>query len=73
MLNLNGSLSKAGVMYSTLGSEDFTDAFFLKGLRVWLLISHPTRPAPSSRSETAFAVVTLIPLKSNEHLPAIGV
>jgi hypothetical protein len=36
MLNLNGSLTKAGVAYSTLWSEDFTDAFFLKGLRAWL-------------------------------------
>lgn len=36
MLNLNGSLTKAGVKYSTLWSEDFTDEFFLKGLRQWL-------------------------------------
>jgi hypothetical protein len=36
MLNLNGSLTKARVTYSTLWSEDFTDAFFLKGLRSWL-------------------------------------
>jgi len=36
MLNLNASLAKAGVKYSTLWSEDFTDAFFLKGLRSWL-------------------------------------
>jgi hypothetical protein len=28
MLNLNGSLTKAGVAYSTLWSEDFTDAAF---------------------------------------------
>ncbi|WP_233256601.1 fucose isomerase [Opitutus sp. ER46] len=36
MLNLNGSLTKAGVRYSTLWSEDFTDAFFLGGLERWL-------------------------------------
>ena len=36
MLNLNGSLTKAGIAYSTLWSEDFTDAFFLEGLRSWL-------------------------------------
>ena len=36
MLNLNGSLTKAGVVYNTLWSEDFTDPFFLKGLRSWL-------------------------------------
>jgi hypothetical protein len=36
MLNLNGSLTKAGVKYSTLWSEDFTDAAFLAGLKRWL-------------------------------------
>ena len=36
MLNLNGSLTKAGVKYSTLWSEDFTDAFFVDGLAAWL-------------------------------------
>lgn len=36
MLNLNGSLTKAGVTYSTLWSENFDDEFFLQGLRTWL-------------------------------------
>ncbi|HUO33115.1 MAG TPA: hypothetical protein VMU80_28125, partial [Bryobacteraceae bacterium] len=36
MLNLNASLTKAGVAYSTLWSLDFTDEFFLSGLRDWL-------------------------------------
>ena len=36
MLNLNGSLTKAGVNYSTLWSENFDDAYFLKGLESWL-------------------------------------
>jgi len=36
MLNLNGSLTKAGIRYSTLWSENFTDAFFRNGLRQWL-------------------------------------
>jgi len=36
MLNLNGSLAKAGVAYSSLWSEDFIDDFFLNGLRRWL-------------------------------------
>ncbi len=36
MLNLNGSLTKAGVKYSTLWSEDFTDDYFLAGLSSWL-------------------------------------
>jgi hypothetical protein len=36
MLNLNGSLTKAGVRYSTLWSDDFTDDFFVTGLKSWL-------------------------------------
>jgi hypothetical protein len=36
MLNLNGSLTKAGVPYSTLWSEDFTDDYFLTRLTSWL-------------------------------------
>ncbi len=36
MLNLNGSLTKAGVIYSTLWSQDFTDDFFVGGLAEWL-------------------------------------
>jgi hypothetical protein len=36
MLNLNGSLKKAGVEFSTLWSEDFKDGFFKDGLRQWL-------------------------------------
>ena len=36
MLNINGSLTKADVTYSTLWSEHFTDEFFLKGLAEWL-------------------------------------
>lgn len=36
LLNLNACLTKAGVRYSTLWSADFTDEFFLDGLRRWL-------------------------------------
>jgi hypothetical protein len=36
MLNLNGSLTKAGVKYSTIWSEDFTDDYFREHLRNWL-------------------------------------
>ena len=36
MLNLNGSMTKAGVRYSTLWSETFKDAKFRAGLREWL-------------------------------------
>jgi hypothetical protein len=57
-----------GVRYSTLWSEDFTDDFFLNGLRQWLqegIITHDTRhvrdldparlPAEASRLGTALA------------------
>jgi L-fucose isomerase-like protein len=36
MLNLNGSLTKAGVEYSTLWSEQFDDDYFTSRLRQWL-------------------------------------
>src|SRR6266404_90072 len=36
MLNLNGSMTKAGIRYSSLWSEDFSDSFFRDGLRQWL-------------------------------------
>ncbi|MBK8477159.1 MAG: fucose isomerase [Opitutaceae bacterium] len=36
MLNLNGSMTKAGVPYSTLWSEEFTDDYFLSRLTAWL-------------------------------------
>jgi hypothetical protein len=46
MLNLNGSLTKAGVKYSTLWSEDFTDPYFTSRLADWLKkgkCTHKTR------------------------------
>ena len=36
MLNLNGSLTKAGVQYSTLWSVDFSDVFFKNNLKNWM-------------------------------------
>src|SRR3954454_24950639 len=45
MLNLNGSLTKAGVRYSTLWSEDFSDEYFVNGLAAWLktgVVKHKT-------------------------------
>jgi len=46
MLNLNGSLTKAGKKYSTLWSEDFTDGPFKKNLAKWLekgAVRHSTK------------------------------
>ncbi len=36
LLNLNGSLVKAGVRFSTTWSEHFHDEYFLRGLREWI-------------------------------------
>ena len=36
MLNLNGSLTKAGVKYSSLWSKNFDDDFFISKLQEWL-------------------------------------
>ena len=59
LLNLNGSLLKAGVRYSTLWSETFDDPFFLNGLRQWLDerfvqhdVSHVRRFSPDRLART---------------------
>jgi hypothetical protein len=49
LLNLNASLTKAGVSYSTLWSEDFTDPYFLLGLRAWLETGKATHDASHVR------------------------
>ena len=36
MLNLNGSMLKAGVKFSTIWSKDFDDPFFVNGLKQWI-------------------------------------
>ena len=36
LLNLNGSLTKAGVRFSSVWSKDFTDSFFLDTITQWL-------------------------------------
>ncbi len=46
MLNLNGSLTKAGVNYSTIWSDQFDDKYFKKALKCWLdtgKIKHDTK------------------------------
>jgi hypothetical protein len=66
MLNLNGSLTKAGRKYSTLWSEDFTDEFFLKGLRSWLkkgTVKHDTSHLQPYDPEAAPAAATKLGVK----------
>ena len=48
LLNLNGSLTKAGIKYSSIWSEDFTDQFARDAIAEWLrtgTISHDTSHA----------------------------
>jgi hypothetical protein len=56
MLNLNGSLTKAEVKYSTLWSEDFTDEFFRKGLQSWLKKGKVTHKTAHVRAYDAVEV-----------------
>jgi L-fucose isomerase-like protein len=45
LLNLNASMTKAGMAYSTIWSEDFTDEFARKAIKEWVTswtISHDT-------------------------------
>jgi len=55
LLNLNGSLTKAGVKYSSLWSADFRDEFFLGGLSRWLngepLIHDTSHARPLDRAK----------------------
>jgi hypothetical protein len=50
MLNLNGSLTKAGVKYSTLWSKNFSDEYFLSRLQSWLEGNVITHDASHVRS-----------------------
>lgn len=50
MLNLNGSLTKAGIAYSTIWSEDFTDEYFINGIRQWLREGKITHDASHVRA-----------------------
>jgi hypothetical protein len=49
LLNLNASMTKAGVRYSTLWSEDFRDKFFTNGLHEWLATGRVTHDASHVR------------------------
>jgi hypothetical protein len=55
LLNLNASLTKAGVDYSTIWSEDFTDDFFINGLKAWLETGKIAHDTPHVKSFDASA------------------
>ncbi len=56
LLNLNASLTKAGVKYSSLWSESFDDKFFLDGLRKWMRVGKVVHPTTHVRPYTAVKV-----------------
>ncbi|PJF26754.1 MAG: fucose isomerase, partial [Phototrophicales bacterium] len=56
MLNLNGSLTKAGVRYSTIWSENFDDAFFIDGIRQWIKTGQIVHPLTHVRRLNADAL-----------------
>jgi len=64
LLNLNGSLVKAGVEFSTLWSLDFTDDMFLGGLKSWLERGNVTH----DHSHVHDATTVTLP----EHAAALG-
>jgi L-fucose isomerase-like protein len=55
MLNVNASLTKAGIPYSSIWSEDFEDTFARRGLEQWLRegkITHDTSHAQAIEDRT---------------------
>jgi L-fucose isomerase-like protein len=80
MLNLNGSLTKAGVRYSTLWSESFTDAWFREKLTEWLEhgtvthdLSHVTPLDPAALPERARDVAAAIAADLRHRKSIMGV
>lgn len=80
LLNLNGSLTKAGVRYSSLWSVDFDDAFFRKGLRDWLRdgviehdVSHVRTLDPAAIPDDARAVGTAVAAALRRDKAILGV
>ncbi|WP_432177766.1 fucose isomerase [Streptomyces sp. NBC_00063] len=74
LLNLTGSLTKAGVPYAALWSEDFTDEWARDGLRTWLetgTLTHDTShvrdlPALPADAETELGVALARQLRTEK-------
>ena len=80
MLNLNGSLTKMGVEYSSIWSVDFTDEFFLRGIRQWIKegkITHDTShvrpfdPAQAGADERALGEGLAQHLKASKSIMGV--
>ncbi|MFD7200816.1 fucose isomerase [Streptomyces sp. NPDC059893] len=74
LLNLTGSLTKAGVPYAALWSEDFTDEWARDGLRTWLetgTLTHDTShvrdlPALPADAETELGIALARQLRTEK-------
>lgn len=80
LLNLNGSLTKAGVRYSTLWSERFEDDFFLGRLRLWIRegriehdASHVRDLVPARLLEEATSLATVLAADFDAKKAILGV
>lgn len=81
MLNLNGSLTKAGVKYSTLWSENFSeDKAFQKKLKTWLdtgtvkhSTSHVKKYSPAKATAKVKNVATKIAKNLDKNKAIMGV
>jgi hypothetical protein len=58
LLNLNGSLTKMGVPYSTIWSETFEDEFFLRAIREWIASGTITHDASHVKDLSAVELPT---------------
>lgn len=80
MLNLNGCLRKAGVLFSTLWSKDFNDPYFRRGLREWIKthhvthdLSHVRRFAPDAVTKAEFELGASLAAQLKTHKAILGV
>jgi hypothetical protein len=80
LLNLNGSLTKAGVKFSSVWSKDFTDSFFLRTIAQWLTESrvchdtshvHALEAAKISAEDEALGVSLAAKLKHRKAILGI--
>ena len=80
LLNLNGSLTKAGVKFSSIWSTDFKDEFSRKGIREWLKtgtithdLSHVTALDPSKLPAKEAQTGKSLALQLRKHKAILGV
>ena len=79
LLNLNGSLTKAGVRYSSLWSIDFEDNWFIEHLSEWLETGHidhdvsHVRPFAGTSNERALSIATDIADDLNRNRSIMGI